>query len=62
MNKLKDLNITKELKHFILRGNAVDLGVAIAIATTLVVFVRSTVQDWITPFFEQSAENQTLRR
>ena len=45
MNKLKDLNITKELKHFILRGNAVDLGVAIAIATTLVVFVRSTVQD-----------------
>ena len=51
MNKLKDLNITKEFKNFVLRGNAIDLGVAIAIATTLVVFVRSTVQDLITPLF-----------
>ena len=51
MNKLKDLNITKDFKHFILRGSAIDLGVAIAIATTLVVFIRSTVQDLITPLF-----------
>ena len=51
MDKLKGLNIVKEFKHFALRGNALDLGVAIAIATALVVFVRATVQDLITPIF-----------
>ena len=51
MDKLKDLNIVKGFRHFALRGNAIDLGVAIAIATALVVFVRATVQDLITPIF-----------
>lgn len=51
MDKLKGLNIVKEFKHFALRGNAIDLGVAFAIATALVVFVRATIQDLITPIF-----------
>lgn len=49
MNWVKELDITKEFKQFILRGNAIDLGVAFAIAITLVSFVRATIQDWILP-------------
>ena len=51
MDKPKDSSILKEFKHFALRGDAIDLGVAIAIATALVVFVRATIQDMITPIF-----------
>jgi len=49
MNRLKELGIVKEFKRFVLRGTAIDLGVAIAIATTLVIFVRATIQDLILP-------------
>ena len=47
--KEKMSDFTKEFKQFVLRGTAVDLGVALAIATTLVIFVRATIEDWITP-------------
>lgn len=49
MKWVKGSDIIKDFKHFVLRGNAIDLGVALAIATTLVIFVRATIEDWITP-------------
>ena len=43
------MRVIKDLKQFVLQGNAIDLGVAIAIATTLVTLVKAAVEDLFTP-------------
>ncbi len=39
----------KEFREFILRGNVVDLAVAVVIGTAFTLVVQSTVQDLLTP-------------
>jgi large conductance mechanosensitive channel len=39
----------KEFREFILRGNVVDLAVAVVIGTVFTALVQSTVQDLLTP-------------
>jgi large-conductance mechanosensitive channel len=51
----------KEFREFILRGNPVDLAVAVVIGTAFTAVVTSLVEDLITPWSGRSSESAISR-
>jgi large conductance mechanosensitive channel len=47
--RIEDVAVLKEFREFILRGNLVDLAVAVVIGTAFTAVVTSMVEDLVTP-------------